>query len=104
MIGFGPEPDDWVECQIYYGGRSSLALAGPRVEFADEKVSFDRSGEFKVAVTVNGEAGTVTLEANGRTISTRLKDPVGPVTHYGYGGANSDTLFSEIRVRPGTEP
>jgi hypothetical protein len=73
------------------------------VEEAQEKVQFGKANNFQAKVIFDGKSGTVTVEAGGRSVSAHLKGPARPVTHYGYGGANSETLFSEVRIRTGDE-
>lgn len=98
VFGDGPNPEDWVECQLYYGGRSSLVVAGKGVARAEEKAKFDARGRFDVSVEVNLKAGIVTLEAGGAKATAEMTGRMDAIRYYGYGGANSDNLFGEIRV------
>lgn len=98
VFGGGPDPGDWVECQLYYGGRSSLVLAGKGVARAEEKAKFDARGRIGVTVAVDIEAGTITLEAAGARVSARMTGPMDAIRYFGYGGANSDNVFGPIRV------
>lgn len=98
VFGGGPNPEDWVECQLYYGGRSSLVVAGKGVARVEERAKFDARGRFEVSVEVDLEAGSVTLEAGGARAISKMTGAMDAIRYYGYGGANSDNLFGEIRV------
>ena len=99
---FGPsnDPARLIECRLYYGGRSSLMIAGSLVEQAEEKADLRGRDLYEVTVRVDCRSGTVTLESAGRTLTTKIVDSCEAITHYGYGGANSDNLFSGIAVTP----
>ncbi|MBN2451237.1 MAG: PQQ-binding-like beta-propeller repeat protein, partial [Lentisphaeria bacterium] len=99
VLGTGATPADWLECRLYYGGRSSLMLTGKGVETKEEKVALQRGDPFVLTATVDCAAGTLTFEVSGHSLTTRLTNPIQGITHYGYGGANADTVFSPIRVR-----
>jgi hypothetical protein len=74
-------------------------ITGEMVEHVEQKVDFDRSAALTVTVHVDCQTGSVTLEAGGHKLSTRLTRSLAAVTHYGYGGGNSDNVFTAIRVR-----
>lgn len=99
---FGPsnDPARLIECRLYYGGRSSLMIAGSLVGQAEEKADLRGRDLYEVTVRVDCRSGTVTLESAGRTLTTKIVDSCEAITHYGYGGANSDNLFSGIAVTP----
>jgi len=101
FLVFGPSgtPNDFIECRLYYGGRSSMMITGSRIEHVEEKVNFDRQRVFPVAVTVDCERRTVTFEAAGHKLTSEITGPLDAITHYGYGGANSANLFTDITVR-----
>ena len=94
----GGTPDQLIECRLYYGGRSSLMITGPRVEHVEKKVAFTRRTSFTVEVTVDCNAGTVAFSTDGKEVTSRIAPPLSAITHYGYGGANSDNLFTAITV------
>jgi hypothetical protein len=97
---FGPsgEPEQLIECRLYYGGRSSLMITGTLVEQAEKKVDFRGKEAYEVSVRVNCDTGTVTLDAVGQTVTAKFRSDCAAITHYGYGGANSDNLFTGILV------
>ena len=97
--GASDRPEDLIECRLYYGGRSSLMISGSPVEHAEEKASFNRQAVFEVTVTVDCVGRTVTFETAGKKLTSRITGPVEAITHYGYGGANSDNYFTDITVR-----
>jgi len=100
VCGYGDDPTAWIECRFYYGGRSSLTISGSPVEPVDKKVALvDRHGPFTVRVTMDRAKGMVRFEAGGHVAETPIKSLPQPITHYGYGGANSDNLFTAIEVR-----
>ncbi len=96
---FGPstKPEDLVECRLYYGGRSSLMIAGNAVERVDEKIDVGK-GVYEVTVTVDCRGQKVVFEAAGHTVRTAITGSLDAVTHYGYGGANADNFFTAIEV------
>ncbi len=99
VFGTSSDPKDWIECRLYYGGRSSLMVTGEMVEHVEQKVTFDRSTALVVTVDVDGQAGTVTFEAAGHKLSARLTRSIPAITHYGYGGGNSDNVFTAVKIR-----
>jgi len=99
---FGPsdKAEEWIECQLYYGGRSSVVIGGRGVERVEEPMKYSRKGALTVTVTVDCRAGTVVVETGGgKAITARITGGMDAIRWYGYGGANSDNLFGEIRVR-----
>ena len=98
VCGASPAADRLIECRLYYGGRSSLMITGSQVEHVEQKVSFSTRGPFTVDVTVDCDARTVTFAADGKRVTSKTTAPIAAITHYGYGGANSDTLFTAITV------
>jgi len=99
VCGPSDRPDDWIECRLYYGGRRSLSIAGSRVEQVEKKVDLPAKGPYQITVTVDCRAGSVTLTAAGQELSTRITGAFEALTHYGYGGANSDNVFTDVAVR-----
>jgi hypothetical protein len=99
VFGLGSTARDLIECRLYYGGRSSMMITGNRIEHVEEKVDFDRQRVFTVSVTVDCESRTVTFEAAGHKLASKITEPINTITHYGYGGANSANLFTGIRVK-----
>lgn len=98
---FGPsdKAEDWTECQLYYGGRSSVVISGRGVERVEEPIKFSRKGAMSVAVTVDCGAGTVVVETGGHAVTARITGGMDAIRWYGYGGANADNVFGAIRVR-----
>ena len=98
VCGSSADPKNWIECRLYYGGRSSLMITGGAVEHTEEKVVFDRQGVFIVTVSVDCKARTVAFEAAGHKLTSRITGSIDAITHYGTGGANSDNVFTGISV------
>jgi hypothetical protein len=98
VCGPSDRPEEQIECRLYYGGRSSLMITGSPVEHIEEKADLRGRDLFIVTVRVDCDPGTVTFEAAGKTVTARITSPVDKITHYGYGGGNSDNLFTGIRV------
>ena len=96
----GPSDDilNLIECRLYYGGRSSLLITGALVEQAEKKIEFRGRDIYEAIVRVDCAARTVTVETMGQTLSTKLKGNCETVTHYGYGGGNSDNVFTAVSV------
>ena len=92
-------PQEFIECRLYYGGRSSLMITGNHVEHVEAKCAFSRRDLFKIVVTVDCEQESITFEAADQKVTSRLTGPIKAITHYGYGGANSDNLVTDIEVR-----
>jgi hypothetical protein len=99
VCGKGKRPEDWLECRLYYGGRSSLMITGGLVKQVEEKVSLGRRDVFDVTVSVDCAARTVTIEAGGSKLTSQITGPLDAITHYGYGGSNSDNEFTDVQVR-----
>ncbi len=99
VCGSGDAHEDWIECRVYYGGRSCLMITGPHVTHKEEKATFQRGAVITVTVTVDCTTRTVTLKAAGKELTSRMAGPMPGITHYGYGGANADNLFTKITVR-----
>lgn len=98
VCGPSGDPQNQIECRLYYGGRSSLMISGGLVEQVEEKIDFKGQDVYEVAVRVDCNAGTVTLGALGQTLTAELKGDCRAITHYGYGGGNSTNLFTGVQV------
>lgn len=98
VCGTSERPDEWIQCRLYYGGRSSMSISGPGVESVEERISLARAKMFAVTVSVDCPARTVTFEAGGKRLSAKITRPMQAITHYGYGGSNSDNDFTEAAV------
>ena len=96
---FGPSANmkQMVECRLYYGGRSSVMIVGSAEE-VDVEMTFTQRDRFIIRVTVDLDAGTVTMEAQGKKIESKLTGSPRAITYYGFGGANSDNIFSGFTV------
>ena len=99
VCGNGNQPENWIECRLYYGGRRSVEITGKHAESVREEVDFPRQKTFPVTVTVDCEARTVTLTAAGRTLTSRIEGSLDTITHVGYGGANSANVFTDIKIK-----
>lgn len=106
VCGPSDRPENCIECRLYYGGRSSMMITGSQVEQVEEKASFTRRDAFAVAVSIDCKARTVTFAAGGKELTARIAGPIDAITHYGYGGANSDNLFTETAAGkpPASQP
>ncbi|MBM3861494.1 MAG: hypothetical protein FJ395_17855 [Verrucomicrobia bacterium] len=91
--------DNWIECRLYYGGRRNMEITGKLVEPAKANLNPVKAAAINVTVTVDCTAKTVTLEAAGAKLTTKITAPITAITHYGCGGANADNVFTEIAVR-----
>ena len=99
VCGKGTDPKGWIECRLYYGGRSSMMITGVLVKPIEAKKVFGRTVVFPVTVTIDCSARTVIFEAAGNRVTSQITEPLDAITHYGYGGGNSDNLFTDIAVR-----
>jgi len=99
VCGDGNTSKDLIECRLYYGGRSSLMITGDQAKHIEKKVSLGRQGTFAVTVTVDCKSRTVTVETAGNKLTSQITGSIDAITHYGYGGGNSDNFFTDIAVR-----
>ena len=99
VCGNGNQPEDWIECRLFYGGRRSVEITGRHAQSVTEEVDFPRQKTFPVTVTVDCKARTVTLAAAGRTLTSRIKGSLDTITHVGFGGANSTNVFTDIKIK-----
>ena len=75
-----------------------MVISGRRVEQVEEKVALASRNIFNVTVSIDCEARTVTFETASKKLTSRLTGSPEAITHYGWGGANSENLFSDIGV------
>ena len=73
-------------------------ISGSNVEQIEEKLTFATRNVFAVTVSIDCPARTVTFEAAGRKLTSKISGSIEAITHYGCGGANSDNLFTDIAV------
>jgi len=99
VCGPSDRPEDWIECRLYYGGRSAMMIAGSGVAPVEEKISPARRDLFTVTVSIDCKPRTVTFAAAGKELSAKMTESIEAITHYGCGGANADNLFTSIDVR-----
>ena len=99
VCGPSDQPGDWIECRLYYGGRRSLMIAGRCVEQVEAKVALPGQGPYQASVTVDCQARTVSFAVGSQEVTTKLTGAIKAITHYGYGGANSDSVFTEVVIR-----
>ncbi|MCU0978302.1 MAG: PQQ-binding-like beta-propeller repeat protein [Pirellulaceae bacterium] len=99
VCGPSDQPGDWIECRLYYGGRRSLMIAGRCVEQVEAKVALPGQGPYQASVTVDCQARTVSFAVGSQVVTTKLTGAIKAITHYGYGGANSDSVFTEVVIR-----
>jgi hypothetical protein len=100
FLTFGPgdEPGDWIECHLYYGGRSSMMITGRGVETIERKIDLEQSGAFTLIASVDCEEGTVAFQVGKHELKTTLDTSISAITHYGVGGANCDNLFTGMTL------
>lgn len=98
VFGASNDPERLIACRLYYGGRSSLMVTGAPVQPEEEKADLRGRDLFEVTVRVDCEAGVVTFESAGQTVTAKITGDCDAITHYGYGGGNSDNLFTGVRV------
>ena len=99
VFGQGDHPDDWTRCQLYYGGRSSMAITGSAVEHRENKLTDARAAVFQLTVRIDCSAQTIRFEAAGKQLDARFTKPIRTIICYGCGGSNADNTFSEIAVQ-----
>jgi outer membrane protein assembly factor BamB len=99
VCGPTDDPEDWIQCRLYYGGRSSMMITGSRVEHIEQKVTFATRNVFTVTVGIDCEGRTIVFETAGNKLTSKITGAIGAITHYGHGGANSDNLFTDIEVQ-----
>ena len=99
VCGPSDQPGEWLECRLYYGGRRSLMIAGRCVVQVEEKATLPPRGPYQVTVTVDCQAQTVSFAVGSQEVTSKLTAAIKTITHYGYGGANSDNAFTEASVR-----
>lgn len=88
------EGNRMIECRYYYGGRSSLTIAGEPVEFAETKEKLARPPVMAITVEVDLDKKKVTLSVAGHTLTTRITGDMEAITHIGYGGSNFSNRFT----------
>lgn len=98
VCGNGDQPENWIECRLFYGGRRSVEITGKYAQTVVEQIDFPQQRTFPVTVTVDCEARTVTLTAAGRTVSSRIEGSLDTITHVGYGGVNCANVFTDIKI------
>ena len=76
-----------------------MMITGVLVKPIEAKKVFGRTVVFPVTVTIDCSARTVIFEAAGNRVTSQITEPLDAITHYGYGGGNSDNLFTDIAVR-----
>ncbi len=65
--------------------------SGPTARFAG-------IGVLKVTVSIDCRERTVVFEAAGDELRSRITGSIEAITQFGYGGSNSDNLFTNIEV------
>ena len=99
VCGKSNRPEDWAECRLYYGGRSSLMITGGQAQQVEQKIELDnRTRAFTVTVRIDCNARSITFEAAGHVLTSTFTGPIDAITHYGYGGGNSDNFFTDIAL------
>ena len=98
VCGNGNQPEDWIECRLFYGGRRSVEITGKHAQTGHGRGRLPAAEDLSVTVTIDCEARTVTLAAAGRTLTSRIEGSLDTITHVGYGGANSANVFTDIKI------
>jgi hypothetical protein len=104
VCGPNDKPEDWIQCQLYYGGRRAMAITGKGVVQVQAKLALPPRDTFAVTVRIDCAARTVAFEADSAKLSSRITGPLGAITHYGCGGSNADNFFTPIEVAGGSAP
>ncbi len=73
-------------------------ITGALVAEAEEKADLRGRDVFEVVVRVDCTAGVISFESAGHTVTAKIQGDCEAITHYGYGGGNSDNLFTGVRV------
>ena len=104
LIAFGPDasPDTLVKAGVYIASSQYVLLhgrfGGREEDVLRKRVKFDKQKTFDVAVHVDLQRRTVTLEVDGTTLEGSLKASWNEINYYGYFLSNTTTDFSTIRV------
>ena len=98
VLGPGNSPEGLIQVQLYFGGRRSITIAGAHVDEVTEKFDFPRRGLLEASVAFDLAARQISVTIGGKTVTAKITGDIPAITHYGYGGSNSDTIFSEIAV------
>ena len=99
VLGNSAEPARMIICRIYFGGRDSIGISGDMVEKREEKITFTTRHTIAAQVEFDCPAGTVSLNVGENVVKTRITGDLPSVTHYGYGGAHADNIYTPIRVK-----
>ncbi len=97
FLVFGSGADDLVQCGCYLGGRRffSVSRGGNRQEVP---LPGDPMRRFELRVTYDPASRTVAMACEGKTITLKLRRPLGPITHVGYANTNTVTAFSPVTI------
>jgi len=102
FLAFGDGRDDaqLVKCGLKFVVGSAVILLGPTKgrPAQSQKVRIRKSAVSEIEVTVDLTAQTVSLEAGGQKIESKLKRPLQSITHMGYAVLNAVTDFGPIEV------
>jgi hypothetical protein len=99
VCGPSDNPEDWIECRLYYGGRRSLEITGTHVEPLEVKLPPGRIDAWHITVSIDCRQRTISFDAAGTCLTSKLTGPLSAITHFGCGGANSANVFTPIQLR-----
>jgi hypothetical protein len=97
MLG-GEQPETWIECRYYYGGRKSLGVAGDLVEPAETREEFERASVMELTVEFDLTAGQLSVRTGGQTLTSKITGILDAITHIGYGGSNFANSFTPAEL------
>jgi outer membrane protein assembly factor BamB len=94
----GKQPESWIECRFYYGGKKKLSIAGTLVEPVEIAGEFQRASVKKIMVEVDLSTKKVTVRTGGKTLTARITGDLPNITHIGYGGINFANRFTPAKL------
>lgn len=85
-------------CSILLGGKK-LYVSGANVKKSIKELpNLEMDQTFELRVTVDLAGKTVSMTANGETVTAPITGQVDQIAFYGYGANKTTTAFSEIEV------
>ena len=83
---------------LYHGGRKRIIISGTHVDEQQEVFQLAKNALTEATVHFDLAAKTVSVNVAGKTVTAKITGDIPGITHFGYGGSNSDTFFTEIIV------
>ncbi len=96
VLGTSGATEDLIQVMLYYGGRRSIVIFGKHVEDVDTKFEYPRQPQLSATVAFDLATRQLSVTIDGKTVRTKITADIPAITHYGFGGSNSDTFFSAL--------